>query len=493
MLSWHKLSWIALAVLLCLYLLFPSGSSSADGWYSAASIRHGGEIFHPHHLLYNALGLVFSWLPAKAGIETLAVMKMMNAIFAFLMLIVIYKILCLFKIGEKQIFLIICLAGFSFSILRYATENETYIIPLFFALLASLNFGKFLAGRNNRFAIYAGLWATLAVLFHETYIFWWIGLLAGLVIEKRNKALFLYVVASLAGPLSYLYVIFTNEGSGWHQVISFLLGNFNGNASLGLSLKGLFLSFINLLRSFIQVHGYILNMIRENALFTVPAIVSLILVLLSLFNAQVIIRSTLSSRFSTVHILIILLQFTFAVFSYGNAEFMVMIPVLVFMLIPFFVSGFEKSLLWIIAAMIVWNLSYGLIPVHFKSQAPEEFLCSAALSGKNAIIVASDDQLIKSMIYYRTGEDVAENILKSPAVLRLRGEGINNLEAVIDSVLISGNDVFTNCLDKEVVSRQSIMEGNVNIDFFQKYKMRRIKSWKQYTGTKSVYKVERKL
>ena len=72
--------------------------------------------------------------------------------------------------------------------LRYATENEAYIVPLFFALLASLNWVRFLKEKNDRFALYAGLFASLAVLFHQTYIFWWAGLLAAFLNEKGKRA-----------------------------------------------------------------------------------------------------------------------------------------------------------------------------------------------------------------------------------------------------------------------------------------------------------------
>ena len=144
MISGQKLSWFALIIIFCLYLFFPSGLSTGDGWYYAASVKNGHEIFHPHHLLYNALGLVFSWLPSKAGFEIISCMKVMNAFFAFLALIIIQQILYSFKISERSVVIISCLAGFSFSVLRYATENETYILPLFFALLASYNYQKIL-------------------------------------------------------------------------------------------------------------------------------------------------------------------------------------------------------------------------------------------------------------------------------------------------------------------------------------------------------------
>ncbi len=493
MFSRHKLSWFTLIIILCLYLFFPSGLSTTDSWYYAASIKYGDEIFRPHHLLYNALGLIFSWLPSKTGVEILSCMKVLNAFFAFLILLVIQQILFIFKFTEKQVVIITCLTGLSFSILRYATENETYIVPLFFALLASFNYIKFLKAERNRYALYAGLWAAISVLFHQTYIFWWMGLLIGVFNEKRKKATLFYIIISLIVPVSYLIVILTYSGGlEMNSITDFILGDFRGNARLELTGKGIFLSIVNLIRSFIQVHGYIFNMVRENLLLIIPGIVSLIFVVLALLKFPNRNKANLLPQFSSIHIIIIALQFIFAIFSSGNAEFMVMIPVLVFILVPFFALNYEKFLFRILVAMAFWNISYGLLPLHYKSQAPEQFLCDASLSEKNLIIVASDGPLIKSMLYYRTGNDNINNIIKSPAVFALTGEDPGILVSILDSALNKGMDVYTNCLDEEAISRSTIMEGEKNKDFFRKYETTLIKSWRQVTGTRSIYRVERK-
>jgi hypothetical protein len=489
MLSGHKLSGFAILIIFCLYLFSPSGLSTTDGWYYAASIKYNGEIFRPHHLLYNSLGIIFTWLPSKAGFETLASLKVMNALFALLSLITIQQILYTFKINEKHIALIICLAGFSFSVLRFATEDETYIVPLFFALKASVNYVRFISGRGDKFALSAGLFAAFSVLFHQVYIFWWAGILVGFLFEKRKKPALLYFLVSMIGPIVYLIVILTYEGTNWNNIVNFILGDFRGSATLGLTLKGLLLSFINLIRSFVQVHGYIFNMVRENLLFAIPGLISLFLFFLAFSKLPQKSKTNVSRQFCTVHIVIIVLQFIFAILSFGNAEFMVMIPVLIFILVPFLMINFEKFLFRIMIAMAVWNISYGLIPLHLKSPNREQYLCDMVLSKKNVIIIASDDQLIKSMIYYESGDNNIKCIYKSPALIKIKGEEPKILEGVIAQALTSGTEILTDCLDMEAISRSSIIEGDTNRDFFNKYKTTLIKSWKQNTGTKSVYRV----
>jgi hypothetical protein len=490
----QKFSWFILLLIFCLYLFLPSGFSTTDGWAYAASIKQGENIFHPHHLLYNALGVVFSWLPSKAGFEILSCMKVMNAIFALLTLLVVQHILYSFKLPEKHVILISSLAGFSFAMIRYATENETYIVPLFFALMASLNYLKFTTTGNNTYSLYTALWASFAVLFHLIYLFWWLVLLAAILTEKRKAPALRYIIMSLIVPLVYFIVIITSEGgSDWNDILGFLTGDFKENARLELSPMGIFLSVINLVRSFIQVHGYIFHMIRANILTIIPGVVSVIFVVLALLAIPEKGKSIVSKRFCRVHILIVILQFVFAMFSSGNAEFMVMIPVLVFILIPFFTISYEKFLLRILISMVIWNISYGLVPLNNKKGIQEQFLCDLALSGKNVIIVASDDQLIKEMIHYQSGENDNKSVLKAPSLLKIKGKDPAVLKGIIDSALYAGTDIYTNCLDENIVSRSSILEGSVNKEFFLRYKTTLIKSWDLNTGTRSVYKVTGRL
>ena len=492
--SGYKYSWLIIAILTCLYLCFPCGLSTGDIWYYAASVKYGREIFVPHHLLYNALGLVFCRIPSQMGFEVISSMKVMNALFAFLTLIAVQQILYRYKLTEKQTAIIISLAGLSFSVIRYATENETYIVPLFFALIASFNYLKYLDNRGVKNLLYTGLWASISILFHQTYIFWWLGLLFGFILEKNKKQILLYLLISLIVPVTYLIVILTIQGGFvWHNIIGFLLGDFNTTAKLEISVRALFFSVVNLGRSFIQVHGYMFNMVKGSFFWVLPGVVSL------LFGASALLKfpgkGTISipKRFAFVHIVILILQLIFAALLNGNAEFMVMIPVLVFILFPFFTSGYEKFLFRILVGMAIWNISYGLIPLHYKDGAPEKFLCKAAMSVDKPVVIVSDEQLINSMIYYQTGETIFPNIYKSPAVLQLLRAEPTILDEVIVNSLKRGVAVVTNCINENTISKSSIIEGTVNHDFFRRYDAILIKSWKLITGTSSVHRIEKKL
>jgi hypothetical protein len=148
--SGKVLSGIILSVFLCLYLFFPSGFSTLDGWSYAAEIRYSGQLFQPFHLLYNALGYVFCFLPVKAGSDTLACLKVMNSIFAVLSLLAVRMVIRELGKTESVAIIVSCLSGFSFSVIRFATENETYIVPLCLSLFSYYYYIRFIrTGREK--------------------------------------------------------------------------------------------------------------------------------------------------------------------------------------------------------------------------------------------------------------------------------------------------------------------------------------------------------
>jgi hypothetical protein len=421
-------------------------------------------------------------------------MKALNAVFAVLTLLVVQLILR--RLGKNEFSVIVgsCLAGFSFSVMRFATENETYIVPLFFALAASYNYLQFTFSTDQKYAIYSGIWATFSVLFHQIFIFWWLGILIGIILSGKIKPILWYGLISITAPLVYLIIILNISGNlKLDTIIDFISGDFRNNAQLGISGRGLFFSGVNLIRSFIQVHGYILNMIRSNPLMIAPGIISSVLFILALFNLPAKKMTANPSVFAGIHIIILVLQFLFALLAAGNAEFMVMIPVLVFILIPVLFTNFERFLSGIMAGMAIWNLAYGIIPLHFNFPEAEEFLCNSSVENKQVMVIASDDQLLKSMIYYKTGNNKADNIMKSPAVMKLKRTDIGFLENKIDSALNKGSVIYTDCLGPRTVSRAAISEGSINAEFFSKYKTVETKSWESIMGKKVVSTIAAKL
>jgi hypothetical protein len=180
----------------------------------------------------------------------------------------------------------------------------------------------------------------------------------------------------------------------------------------------------------------------------------------------------------------------FSIISFGNAEFMVMIPVLFFILLAIQFNGIERFMLRVMIGLMIWNIAFGIIPLNINSQATEQFLCDQSLSEKRPLIIPSDDQLLISMVYYRTGKSKADNVLKSPAILKGKGEDTKKLEYSIDSAFVAGTSVYTDCTGQKIISRASILEENVNRDFFNNYKTTEVYRRKSIFGEKIVSSID---
>lgn len=482
---------IVLLFYLTLYLLFPAAFSTTDGWNYAAEIKHSGDLVYPFHLLYNLLGYIFCYLPVKAGADTLSCLKLMNSLFAVWAVYVVQVIIRRTINRQAMTVLISCLAGASFSLMRYAAENETYIIPLFFGLAALNSFISFHRHGKISSAAAASVWASLSVLFHASYICWWTGLMAGFIIRKNARAFLLSILISLVVPAAYLLTAFISEGNLQYQALhDFFLRDMGGNITFGVTGKGILFTLINIVRSFVQVHGYMFAMVRNNLTFVLPALMSVILFLLSLTVFPG--RGKGFSTITVVILIILVLNLLLALLSSGNAEFMVMLPVLVFIIVSDLTKSPEKFLLFILSSMLLWNISYGLIPQGINDGKQEEYLVSRDLAGENTIIIASDDQLIKSMIYYETGIKDRGSVLMPPARMKMAGLTPGVLEAKIDSALAAGCEVLTDCIERKPVSRLSLTEGSENRRFFAKYESIQVFSAETIKGGKSVSVIKRK-
>lgn len=454
---------LVLFLFLFLYLCFPSGQSTSDGWGYAAEIRHSGQLFSPYHLLYNALGRLFCLIPVTAGADTLMCLKVMNSLFAILTLFAVQLIVRQQGGGLFTAALISSLAGISFGFMRFATENETYIVPLCLALYSYSRYIEFSGTGHLKHSIMAGLLASLSVLFHLSYILFWLGIFTGIISERKRKASLLFMSVSLVVPLVCLSVIFHLYGSlSLESARDFFLSGFQRHIGLGLTWRGIFFTFINLVRSFIQVHGYIFYLVKQNILLAVPAVGALVFFGFSLFELPSGFKKP--EKQTSVIIMVLILMFLFAMFSEGNAEFMVMIPVFSFILFASLFKHQEKFMKRFFAGVVIWNISYGLVPLHVNSPEAENYLYQKSQE-ENSIVIASDALLLQNMIYYKTGKSGNEKIFRSPALL----PGVTGLENSIDSALTAGNRVYTDCIGKKAVSRASITEGDANEEFFVKY------------------------
>ena len=181
-----------------LYLLLPNQNPGSDAWgYTALELKRqtqGTPYFSPHHLLFHEFGhSTFRLFPFRF-IDFMGWMQILNAFFGGVSLWFFYKI-SLHSFDKKTALVLTFLVGSTFGIIRFATENETYVIPITLSLAGSLALLK----RNNSFKwLYAGfLLLGLAVLFHQIHIWWWLAAVIALGLNKRAlPAVFLSLIGN---------------------------------------------------------------------------------------------------------------------------------------------------------------------------------------------------------------------------------------------------------------------------------------------------------
>lgn len=442
---------LSIGLLTALCLLLPTHNSTLDAWYYAACVRHGHDLLLPHHLLYNAVGWLWRQV-LPAAIDTLAALKALNALAFGGCLLVLRSLLRRVGGPAAPVGGWLLVAGSSFAMLRFATENETYLLPLLLSLLASRSAWRAAAsetGLNGWLA--AGSWATGACLLHQIHAFWWLGLLFGIILmpkpaRERAAMLWRFVLPAVAIPLAYTAALpswhlpFTLSAF-WHFVFHDLYAGHAGAAPSGLTLL---LTGINLVRTFGQVHGSTLALLRQW-----PALGG-VLLLLSGWLAVAACWQLWGARrsqprhlagspapaplllpapahafgvwFQRTHVSILILQLACAIWAAGNAEFMVMIPALLALLLvrrpwaarPLYLLG---------AALLLWNLSFGLLPSHLLRLTNTAPILARMEREPAAWWLLTDPNLVLNQLHYRTGNPVGPpTILAAPAQLARRPE-----------------------------------------------------------------------
>ncbi|QKG53295.1 hypothetical protein [Hymenobacter sp. BRD67] len=259
--TWPSIAVAGLLTAVCLAL--PTRNPTGDAWYYAACSRWGQELLQPHHLLYNAIGWLWLQLvgasgAAPAGLPAITWLQTLNALTAGACLLVLARLLARAGAPGAAIPAWLLLVGSCFGMLRFATENETYILPLLLALLASLAWAQacHTLGARWRWLVLAGLLAALACLVHQLMVWWWLGLLLGLRPWRGRAGVRLGLVYGLPALLVPVAYVLAAPASGVAGVVRFALHDYlTGSARVELGGRSLLLTGISVIRTVGQVHG----------------------------------------------------------------------------------------------------------------------------------------------------------------------------------------------------------------------------------------------
>lgn len=444
---------------LLVYILFPAGNSTIDGWGYAEEIKYGYNLFRPHHLLYNAFGFMliktahlFNLYP-----DVLSTLKVLNAVTATLILVTLGRILLKMQLtaGERNLWLFF--AGSSFGVWRFATENEVYLLPILFSLAGSYCFLLFLHDNKAKNLALSSVFASLACLFHQLHIFWWLALLTGLLskrTERRN--ILIYLSVAIIIPLTYMSVLFFYEKASLTagNIASFVLHDYiTGSAEASVDFRNLLLTPVSLFRTFFQFHGNILLLIRKFPWLYGILFTSVTLAVSSLYMFRKIRFRTnpLYNTFFKIHLLAFSLHLLFAFFAHGNAEFMVVLVVIIPLLINQLFLFSPRALLLISLSMFIWNFSFAIFPnYHFNFNNDEEVI-SFIRQHPEGLFILKEKNIIANRYYYETGIPVGDRIYGYPLEKHLSG---------LCALQADGIEIYSDLLSKKSpLSRASLLEG----------------------------------
>ena len=471
-------------ILFLIYLFLPSRQSTIDGYGYANYIRDAESLFLSHHLLYNLIGYLWVSLLKLIGISnTLGALKAMNALFAGLSLLILGKIFKGLGYGDSKATVWVLFAGSSWGVMRFATENETYIIPIIFSLIASHFFLLYYKQKNSTSILWAGFFATFACLVHQIHFFWWLAISLALFIRRDYLGALKYAIPALLVPLTYVLVLalYYNVSISFESLLQFALRDFySGSATIGLGLKHIALSGISFIRTFLQVHGYLGNLMDISRWYILGVFGFMLLTSISLYNFKGLSASfrEILSPFTSAIILAFGLQLIFAILSHGNAEFMVMLPFLGAIILSRVLSNEIRFIGFLAIAMLVWNISFGLIPLSRHSIDGSGMVANAVveLDATQTLFVVFSKPSIDNQVRYYKGNYPTNTISATQT---------KEMEDVVEAIYIAlnkGQSVYTDCIDRpKTISRESLtISGNSEI--FDGFHQQKVDSVKTLTG-----------
>ena len=164
---------------LAIYLALPTREFYWDGVAFAIRIEKAAFnprlIFHPNHLLYEALGYKLYTLLGQIGfpVRALFLLQALNSVAASLCVLVLYLALTETSLPRFGSLSLALLFAFSGTWWRFAADADAYVFSIFFLLLAwSVMAPSRL--RPARFRpLAAGLLQSLSMLFHELGVFFY--------------------------------------------------------------------------------------------------------------------------------------------------------------------------------------------------------------------------------------------------------------------------------------------------------------------------------
>ena len=449
--------------------MLPTQNANIDSWYYAACVNHSWELLNNHHLLYNIWGSIwFTFMQfAFPSCSAIAALNIMNAIAATAALMVFYYLLLQLKQKHSTAIYLSCLAGISFGFMRFATDAETYILPILFSLISTY----YLLKSNTYINLsISAFFSILAVCTHQLHIWWtlalYVGVLTNTSVSKNAKIYFTGLLSTVL--IIYFLASLIASDSGF---TSYILGQYQkGNAGIDFSFKAILLTLINTVRTIFQYHGLIHFFVLKHFLIS----------MIFIKRKQLILKKSRHKHpITKIFLLAIILHLTFAMLSSGNAEFMAMLP---FLVIGYYASQytitFNSSFSYVIAFTLIWNVYFGLLPYAIEDTNQNKLQVEYTIKHPKAYFYWQNKPLIENKINYFQGFYESYQFVSPNSI-----DSLLNLNAVIYTDF--GNSSTTQ-------SRESITKAN-GIQFDTSHvKMVKVDSFYNLYGKNYIYLVAKK-
>jgi len=453
-----------------IYTVFRNNNPSNDAWAYAASAKWGFELFSPHHLLYNLPGFILTHVLQYLGFspDVLILMQTLNAIAAGACLWMFYRLLQQEGFVLKQVVTALTAIGSSYVFLRYATENETYIFPLFCMLSALFYWNQYIRYQNLIYLIASGSLMGSGILFHQQQIISLIALTLYIFIyRKLSLRSFMYLILPviIITGLGYISVWAFTDTFTASPLHYFFHDFIQGSASFTPGWKQWILTPVSLIRTGFQLHGNILPIVNENRVLIIGLIISILFVWMAvvlLIKNRHLLRMPIQKLKLPVYLFIG--HLVFALWFGANHEFMVPLPVLgAWSLLSFTWTMPSGIVRLFVLGMLIWNISIAMYPQAFMTLSSEQACVEQIQKTPGTVWVLQEANAIRHRLFYDTGVK-AENLLQGPAWYYAVKGSTEELHKHIDSLLLLGVPVYTDCLNRpQVWSRANWLNAEYEI------------------------------
>jgi hypothetical protein len=361
--------------------LLPNQNQSGDAYGYAFSMESGNYLTSPHHLLYNWLGHGIAQLfPGKAMLLMLKINGLLMGLSSLFLYFILKK-----STDKRLAFALTLFCACCFACLRFASLNETYVIPLFFSLLGSWFLLKSAKSWKNLLLGFGSM--VLAVLFHQIHIFWLLSW--GIIYAIQSRSAFIsFLLSGLVILAIYLGFASNTNLSLWYFITEDVQ---KGLVATRIGPEHFIFTVINSIRTLIQVHGNVFLLLKIHPiLWILPLLLLSSIVLFFRFRKSTRHVWILDSGLRKSAILAFTLHFLWVIYSMGNAEFMLMLPFLGIIAFGKHLPFSAKSWTLLAAGIGIWNIGFHVIPKNVLNDHKNEETRAWLLNEKAKYFVAHD-------------------------------------------------------------------------------------------------------